>query len=111
MSKIKINKRDFIDAMESIKQQFRHDEKCSKAFSVILPNDYISSYDNTSIVNGFIDLLKILMNDDESWIDYYIYELDFGDRYKNGDVVSEYGEEIQLKTFNDLYAFLVKNNG
>jgi hypothetical protein len=115
MGEIKINKKAFIEAIDSIEQQFEHDKNCSDAFSIILPNDHVTLYDNSHILSGFIDLLKRLTNDvnDEgneySWIEYFIYELDFGKKYEEGKVTS-YGDNIRLKTSSDLYALLVNNN-
>lgn len=114
MGEVKINKKAFIEAIDSIEQQFEHDRNCSNAFSIILSNDHTSNYDNSSIVEGFINLLETLTNDVKhedgySWIEYFIYELDFGKKYEEGKVTS-YGENVKLKTASDLYAFLIKNN-
>jgi hypothetical protein len=115
MGEIKINKKAFIEAIDSIEQQFDHDKNCANAFSVILPNDHVSLYDNSSIVEGFINLLQKLTNDvvDDtdkySWIEYFIYELKFGEKYEEG-MVTFYDENVKLKTASDLFALLLRNN-
>lgn len=117
MNKIKINKKAFLEAMGSIKLQMEHDQNCSNAFSIILPNDHVTLYDNSYIIDGMIDLLKHLTNDYEigdidkySWIEYFIYELNFGEKYEDGMIKDEHDKIIRLKNSSDLYALLIKNN-
>ena len=43
---LKITKELFIETIEAIEKQHRHDAECSDAFRVILPYDYISCYEN-----------------------------------------------------------------
>lgn len=78
-----ITKELFIETIEIIKKQTEFDNRCSDAFGVILPNDFISGYDNSLITNQLLKLIKIPFNDDngDSWIDYFIWELGFGDTY------------------------------
>ena len=56
-----------------------------------------------------IDLLEFIFNDKNQWISYWIFELEFGERYEDGDVKNENGEDIPLKTAEDLYDLLVRN--
>lgn len=107
---MKINKKNFIDIMESLELQMKHDKICSEAFSIILPNDYITQYNNSYIIEGLIDLLKYLTNDKDSWIEYFIYELNFGEKYEDGMIKDENDKIIRLRNSSDLYAFLLKNN-
>lgn len=56
------------------------------------------------------DLLRELSNGkkETDWVGFWIYELKGGKKYKKGMVQDEYGEEIKLKTVDDLYE-VVKN--
>ena len=56
-----------------------------------------------------IDLLEFIFDDKDEWIGYWAGELDFGERYEDGDVRSSDGSIIPLKTTEDLYNLLVKN--
>lgn len=56
-----------------------------------------------------IDLLEFIFNDKDQWINYWIFELDFGKNYEDGYVKDEHGEVIALKTAEDLYDLLVRN--
>ena len=101
-----ITKELFIETINQIEKQHKHDSKCSEAFSVILPNDYISCYNNEHLREQLLKLLKLAMNDEQTeWIEYFIYELRFGKAYKEGMVKME-GENITLKTPSDLWEFL-----
>lgn len=92
----------FIESIEAIKKQYTHDKKCSEAFSIILPNDHISFYDNNILMDQLIKVLSEMVGDKSDWIDYYIYELDFGKNYKDYKVILD-NKEYFIKTPKDLY--------
>ena len=105
--KTEISEADFVNIMTSLNNQFNIDRKCSEAFSKILPNDYITGYDNSSLFEGIIQFLKVIFDDlNDSTIDYFIYELEFGAKYKPGCfLINE--KDIPLRTFSDLYNCLI----
>lgn len=94
---------EFTKHINKIKKQFEYDNKCHEAFSIILKNDYVSNYDNSFIVDGYINLLEYIMKDINGWISYYVYDLDFGDDYSDGCTKDVDGKNIKLKTIEDLY--------
>lgn len=106
---IKMTRDLFIETMESIGKQLDHDFKCYEAFSTILPNDFVTGYDNHFILHQLIKLLEIAFGDchKDSWIEYFIYELNFGKSYKDGDITNEDGTPIDLSTVDKLYDFLI----
>lgn len=53
-----------------------------------------------------VRLLKLIMNDHDEWIDYFIYELDYGRNYKDGTILDEDGSNIDISSSNKLYDFL-----
>jgi len=53
-------------------------------------------------------VLGLLLEDKDDWICYWVYELDCGRRWEEGTVVSKDGENIPLKTIEDLWAMLNK---
>jgi len=97
----------FIETINEIEKQHRHDSKCSEAFRVILPNDYISNYANHWLQNQIVKVLQLAMNDNhkDSWIEYYMWELDFGLKYSKGCVKIK-GKDFELKTASDLWELL-----
>lgn len=98
----------FIESMNKIKKQYDHDKKCNDAFQVILPDDYVIGYANYILQNQLIKILKIAMNDnhDGGWIDYYIWELDFGEKYYEGCVTENDGTAIDLSNAGNLWDYL-----
>ena len=56
-----------------------------------------------------VDLLEYIFNDVNEWIQYWTLELEFGERYEDGDVQDKDGNNISLKTSENLYDLLVEN--
>lgn len=98
----------FIETINQLEKQYNHDTKCSEAFRVILPNDFISNYNNHFITNQLVKVIKIAMNDNhkESWIEYFMYELEFGKHYKEGCATLKDGTNIDLSNAGSLWDFL-----
>lgn len=98
----------FLESIEALRLQSEHDSECSKAFRVILRNDHVSGYDNHWLANQLIKLLQVEFNDDhkDSWIEYYIYDLEFGKLYHEG-CVTDNGTNIDLSNSDKLYEYLV----
>src|SRR5690554_3234019 len=97
----------FINAIHEIEKQCNHDNKCAEAFKVILPNDYTSNYDNHWLLNQLIEILKIAMNDNHeySWIEYYLWGLDFGRKWKKGSVIIN-NKDFKLQNAYNLWDLL-----
>lgn len=76
-----MTKEDFIENMANIQEQIQHDDKCSKAFATILPNDYTSRYDNHKVIQGYLNLIKKQFENydyNTDWIEYYLFEYQEG---------------------------------
>lgn len=108
---MKINKKMFIKTIDSIENQLNHDHKCCEAFNIILPSDYVSGYDNGRLYDQMIKLLQYLTNDnsDDGWIEYFIWELDFGRKYKKGCCKIN-GKDVNLSSSGKLYDVLKEIN-
>ncbi len=76
-----------------------------KKFSTDFGGFHIDKY--TEMV---VDLLKDAVNDDSDWIGYYLWELDWGEKWKKGTITSKNGKEIPLKDYDDLWEILNNNN-
>ncbi len=59
-------------------------------------------------VDELVKLLEYVFDDKGEWIEYFIYELDFGTEYHDGDVTEE-DKNIPLATVDDLYDLLISN--
>jgi len=106
-----MDKKLFIECIEGLEKQYRHDEECAKAFKVLLPNDFVSGYSNHYLENTLIHVLQKLLNDDKanSWIEYYCWELDFGNKFKPG-MVKINDNPVNLKTPSDLYNLITTSH-
>ena len=106
-SQMSITKELFIETIGEIEKQKIHDRKCSDAFKVLLPHDYTSGYDNLFLQEQLIKILKIATNDNhkDSWIEYFIWELDFGLLCEDGRVKVS-GKDFKLETASDLWDLL-----
>lgn len=81
-------------------------------------NDYIDKlYElNIDIINvepimnlasNIVNLLENLCNDSKTrWINYFCYELNFGEKWEHGTITDENGNDIKLATVEDLYEFV-----
>ena len=105
-----MNKELFVESINELQKQFKHDGKFSehmgKAFPGVFSADLVP--DNHFVIEQMIKVLKIEMfdNHDHSWIEYFIYELDFGNKYKSGCAKYTDGEIIDLSSAESLYDFL-----
>jgi hypothetical protein len=110
--KIKMTKKLFTETIQALQNQYDHDSKCNEAFKVILPDDFVIGYKNNFLSNQIVKLLQVAMNDEQahSWIEYWLYELEFGKQYKKGCVTEKDGSVIDISSAGKLYEFLEKQN-
>lgn len=55
-----------------------------------------------------LNILNEVFQDESHWIEYWVYDLDFGQYWEEGKVV-ENGADVPLHTVEDLYNLLMKN--
>ena len=55
-----------------------------------------------------VKLMERLMRDNAGNISYFIYELDYGKKYKDGYVQDGKGNNIDISTAEKLYDYLIK---
>ena len=98
----------FLKIINDLKEQDRKDTKFHKAAGkcCLMGNGFY--YDYSLVLNSLLLLLKEIFNDDSGWIEYYIYELDYGKKYKEG-CVTQNKKNIPLATPKDLYNLLKSN--
>jgi hypothetical protein len=105
----KTNKKLFIEVLNALDEQSKHDDMCSDAFRKILPEASGVYYITDSIVEALHKTLDHLSEykDSGDWVFYFIYDLDFGRKYKKGMVNQPNGDEIRINTASRLYDFLM----
>ena len=62
-------------------------------------------------IDTVLKLLHIIFGeaDRDEWISYFCFELEFGKKYKDGDI-SENGKNIRLANSEDLYDILTQSS-
>lgn len=104
-----MNKEQFIELLTGVKEQMLHDEDCSKRLEKVFPDSSCLYYNTSLVINKVLAFVKEVMGDEEEWIEYFIYELDWGRKYEEG-YVTENDKVIPLKSLSDLYKILEKIN-
>lgn len=100
-----ITKEQFCEIIEKVKENEEFYDKLNDVLYEYHKDTYIIS-DSLSIV---LDLLLMIFKDEADWIGYFCWELDFGEKYEDGCITDENGNNIPLKTSEQLYDFLIKN--
>ena len=100
-----LTKKQFADAMTAIIEQNAEDDRITNALSSIC-SDYCF-YGTKHATKGLLNLLKSTMKDTYEWIEYWLYELECGEKYQNDSVLFD-KKPCKLKTIADLYALLKK---
>ena len=92
--------------MGCIEKEVRFQDRVYSAFTE-LNGEY---YRDTPTVSSTITLLDKIFEDNSDCplIDYYVFELDFGERYKDGCVKDDNGSIVVLRNVSDLYDALIK---
>lgn len=99
-----LTKNDFVNYMNEI--QNAYDVDCS--IDEIAYNKGIQFQSNISQLGDVaINLLTKIMHDDLKHIEYFIYELDFGRLYQEGDFLDENDNPVDISTPEKLYDYLI----
>lgn len=56
-----------------------------------------------------VDLLEDIFKDENEMIGYWLWELDYGRRFKKGFVIDENGIDIDLSSADKLYDYLIES--
>lgn len=114
IKQIKMNRELFIETIEKIKQQHLHDVKCSELLNQVYSNGFQANlmYENHLLMNQIIKILQVQMNDENghhSWIEYFMWELDFGSKNDKLKAYRQDKSKIDLSDAGKLYDYLTEN--
>jgi hypothetical protein len=100
-----LNKTEFCEVMNNLKQT----DECIDILNNVFKthNKDIKIYSTLYEFTDILKVLKIMFNDDEI-IDYWVYDLNYGEKYSDGCITEKDNTEIVLKTAEDLYEYLIK---
>lgn len=108
-----MDKQLFIEAIEAIQKQLQLDSEVSKHLGKAFPYAFEANLlpRNHFLLNALIHVLQVEMNDlqlceyVQSWIEYFLWELNFGEEnYRKK--VTQNGKEIKMSNAAELYDFL-----
>jgi hypothetical protein len=102
----------FVKCIDAIQKQDKHDIKTAKKLAEAFPDAFYPNLlpKNHYVSNALIEVLQVAMNDGvkgKSWIEYYLWELDFGQENYRLKVTQD-GKEVPLSTPGQLWDYLNK---
>lgn len=104
-----ITKKEFCKIIDNLKRNDEFIDDLGEVFRKYRREEQIYS---TGLEDTIVSLLEIIFKDKEAqWISYWVWELNYGETYNEGDVTEEDGTNIPLRSAEDLYDFLIKNSG
>lgn len=104
-----ISEKKFCRIMSKIRNSWEYQDKLNDFFR---NNDVDGYLFQPDCIDQAIELLEYIFHDDKNkWISYFIFELEFGKKYKHGMIIGADGTDIELSSPSQLYDFLINNMG
>ena len=106
-----ISKEKFLEIINRLKSYNELQNKINDLFKENIDNKEMDFMNAGSICVGHESVVVYLLEKifDTDMISYFIYELDYGEKYKAGCVLDENMNEIDLSTAEKMYDYLVKS--
>ena len=106
-----ITKERFIQIIKRLENYNKLQEKINSLFDECIDNKENDFCNAGSICIGHESVVVYLLERmfDTDMISYFIYELDYGEKYKAGCVLDANMTEIDLSTAEKLYDYLIKS--
>lgn len=106
-----ISKEKFVEIINRLKGYTELQNKINDLFRDNIDNKEMDFVNAGSICIGHESVVVYLLENmfDTDMISYFIYELDYGEKYKEGCVLDENMNEIDLSTAEKMYDYLVKS--
>ena len=106
-----INKLTFCNALEYIKRRTNMVHDIGDLYRKYdMPNDFYAEnvHEDTTSFAFILSLLELLTNDKDHWIEWFVYENDFG--RKQMECYDEHNKSFYINTTDDLYDFLCEES-
>ena len=106
-----ISKEKFVEIINRLKNYNELQNKINDLIKDNIDNKEMDFMNAGSICIGHESVVVYLLERmfDTDMISYFIYELDYGEKYKEGCVLDENMNEIDLSTAEKMYDYLVKS--
>jgi hypothetical protein len=86
--------------IESIKNKIELNAKNGDVLSAMYGSFLVI---DDPIISDIVKFLELELGDISEWISYWIFDLDFGQKYRPGFLINQDGAEIPLITIEDLW--------
>lgn len=100
-----ISKRAFVHAMNKLQELDKKMSEVDAAMQNLSP-DFCRFY-IPDVFTITIEILQEAMGDKDDWLAYFVYENDWLEDLKPGDVEVD-GEPVEIKSWADVYDFITK---
>lgn len=87
----------------AIKKAHQKMERWQKTFDEMFDGRFVPTY-NDILETALIDVLKRTYNDTDT-LDWWIYEMEFGEKATKGSMSDENGKDIPMRTVEELYSY------
>lgn len=106
-----ITKEEFIQCIDLIKKYSEMSSKLSDILEEMSPGGRCDTFMYSEYEDMTIKLLKSIFNlpKDNDEIEYFIYDLEYGKKYKPGCYTFKNGDEIDFSSAEKLYDFLINH--
>jgi len=105
-----LKKQTFVNAINSIDKLHKKNREFANNLSKCFPNSNSANFigENDYVTTALIEVLQELFNDKnaQSWIEYFLWELDFGRENWRLKATDENKKEIPLSSPEQLFDFL-----
>lgn len=103
-----LSKEKFVATLEHIKEHNVLEHNLCTALEAMSPDSYCCAFVYSKYETLVLDLLKEALGLDPEidWIEYFLYDLEFGSKFKTGCVVEADGKAVDLSTPAALYDYL-----
>lgn len=100
-----ISKETFVATMEKLQEIDKKMDAVDEALKVF-NKDFCGFY-FPDVFDIVIELLEEDLNDEEEWISFFVYEMDWLRGFKKGNVLI-CGNEIDINNWGDVYDLIIK---
>ncbi len=101
-----MEKDKFIKYINNMASAIGESSKNSKLFSKIFNGSSANYFIENKLIDDMIEILTDVMGDEDGWIEYFCYELDFGKENYRLKAYDKDDNEIPLANAKDLYNLL-----
>ena len=109
MNKAPLTKEQFVHYINFIKERKEKVDQINEIFTEEFEDSVF--YPHTRYETELIRLLQYVFNDSDNDIDYFIYELDFGENDMAGEAIERNdGTVVSLTSPEELYDYLIKEH-